>query len=690
MDYICTCSPGRIRHALAELPETLDGTYERTLREINKANWRLAHRLFQCVAVASRPLRFDELAEFLSFGYEAELLPKSHEGWRRAGPVDAVLSTCSSLLSVVHVEDSPVIQFSHFSVKKFFTSIRLAETGDDVSRCYHVSTTSAHTLVTQACLGSLLHLYKAITRDTLQKFPLVEYAAKYWVDHARDKNVSQSVEDSMKQLFEPRRPHLALWVWIHDPVSPSCINTEQADRPSPLEGTALHYAAVCGLDAVVHFLVTEHSQDVHSRGFKTESTPLHLASQRGHVEVARVLLYHGADVTAQNGSGWTPLHEASAEGHMEVVRILLGHKAAQDLSTPLHLASERGFTDIAHVLLEHNTDPNARNLDNSTPLHRASQDGHLGVSLVLLEHNADVNSLDENDMTPLHLASRLGRLDVVENLLEFDADWNAMDESNWTPLHFASQEGHLEIVELLLNPHKDPNVEDEDPNVENEDQQTPLFLSSRSGQLEVAQILLKHGADANRRDWLSRSPLHVASENGHHDITRLLLDRGAKVNAEDAHLWTPLHMASKKGKLTAVQVLLNRGANVEALNDLRRTPLHMAAQEGHWEVVWLLLTHGANVDTQEADGETALHLAAYYGHPQVAKLLLRYRANIHAWNKERETPCDLASKEGHHDVMQVLATQARGEGSDSVVAISGGWISKTTQLTYAILKLLNE
>jgi len=63
--YLRGSHPGRIRHALTELPATLDETYEHTLREVNEADWGLAHRLFQCVSVASRPLRVDELAEGL-------------------------------------------------------------------------------------------------------------------------------------------------------------------------------------------------------------------------------------------------------------------------------------------------------------------------------------------------------------------------------------------------------------------------------------------------------------------------------------------------------------------------------------------------------------------------------------------------------------------------------------------------
>jgi hypothetical protein len=76
LDYLGKCLPGRIRHALGELPETLDETYERTLQEINDTNWEFARRLLLCVAVVSRPLRVEELASFLAFDFEAGQIPK--------------------------------------------------------------------------------------------------------------------------------------------------------------------------------------------------------------------------------------------------------------------------------------------------------------------------------------------------------------------------------------------------------------------------------------------------------------------------------------------------------------------------------------------------------------------------------------------------------------------------------------
>lgn len=125
MVFLRRCLPGCIRDALDGLPETLDETYERALREIDKANWEFAYRLLQCVAAAFRPLRVEELAEVLSFDFKTGSIPKFHEGWRLGDPIDAVLSTTSSLLAIVDVQGSPVIQFSHFSVKEFLTSTAL-------------------------------------------------------------------------------------------------------------------------------------------------------------------------------------------------------------------------------------------------------------------------------------------------------------------------------------------------------------------------------------------------------------------------------------------------------------------------------------------------------------------------------------------------------------------------------------
>ena len=382
--HICGCLPARIRHALADLPETLDETYERTLREINKADWEFAHRLFQFVAVAVRPLFVEELAELLAFDFEAGSIPKFRENWRLEDPMHAVLSSCCSFLALVddksyYIRRRQVVQFSHFSVKEFLTSTRLAEANDTILRRYHISETPAHTLAARACLGYLLHLDEDIIKDGLKKLPFIRYSAEYWVDHARLENVSRNVSDGMKELFDPSKPHLAIHVRIRA-RNPVFYHVGQSGPP-PLSGTRLHYAVLWDLPSMTEIIVNEeHSQNVNSHDFTNSATPLHLASKSGHLEVARILIEGGADVSALDDDGRTTLHLASQSGHLEVAR----------------------------MLVERDADVSAQDDDGRTTLHLASKSGHLEVARILIEGGADVSAQDEDGRTPLHLASKAG------------------------------------------------------------------------------------------------------------------------------------------------------------------------------------------------------------------------------------------------------------------------------------------
>ena len=352
------------------MPETLDETYERTLREIQEPKWESTQRLLICVTVASRPLRVEELAEILPFDFKPGAIPKFHKDWRLKKSVEAVLSACSTLLSVVNVktsrESSNVVQFAHFTVKEFLMSTRFAEKHDNISRRYHISMSPVHTLVAQACLGVLLHLDKTITSRSLAEFPLAEYAAQNWFKHAHFEGMSQYAVE-VKQLFDQLKPHLSIWLWIHDPTVPSWKRRrKRAVGPSPPSGTPLHYAAFCGLHDIAKILAIEHPQGVNSWRFDNASTPSHLASRYSHVDLARMLVECGADVSAQKEDG----------------------------STALHLALEYGHVDLARMLVERSADVSSQNKYGSTSLHLASRYGHVDLARMLVDRGADVSAQD--------------------------------------------------------------------------------------------------------------------------------------------------------------------------------------------------------------------------------------------------------------------------------------------------------
>ena len=61
------------------MPESLGETYERILKEVKKPNRDLARRVLQCLVVATRRLRAEELAEaeVLTVDFDdAEVIPR--------------------------------------------------------------------------------------------------------------------------------------------------------------------------------------------------------------------------------------------------------------------------------------------------------------------------------------------------------------------------------------------------------------------------------------------------------------------------------------------------------------------------------------------------------------------------------------------------------------------------------------
>ena len=432
LETLRQCLPQSVRRTLNELPESLDETYERLMMDIKRANQVHTYRMLQCLTVAVRPLSVAELAELLALDFDVarDGIPKLNSDWRWEDHEQAVLSTCSSLITVVPGHESPVVQFSHFSVKEFLTSDRLAKSTGDISQ-YHISLSDAHTMLARACLGVLL-------RDpnvTNGADPLARYAAQHWVTHARVEGVTSRVRDGMEDLFDPDKPYFEAWVQLHngDPytVVPGTRSQERGAKP-------LYYAAFCGFHELVEHLILKYPQCMSAVGGR-HGTALHSASFAGHLQVVRSLLRLGVDVDVR------------------------GYKNV----TPLRFASRLGQRDVVQCLINHGADVNSQGDDHSTPLITAAYNGHIDVVRMLLKHHADVKSQDDRGHNPL-----------------IEAVWGSLGipkEDAWGGFHIPKPD-HPRVVRLLLEHGADVDAKDNEG-------RTPLALALQEEQDEIAQLL---------------------------------------------------------------------------------------------------------------------------------------------------------------------------------------------------------
>jgi ankyrin repeat protein len=418
LEVLRHCFPSSVQRILEELPDSLDETYERILREIRKPNQGHAHRLLQCLVAAVRPLEVKELAEVLAFDFNTEGIPRLNLGWRWEDQEEAVMSACSSLVMIVKHGNSLVVQFSHFSVKEFLTADRLAEPIRDVSR-YHIRLEAAHTILVRACLGVLLRLDDRIDRDSMESFPLARYAAQYWPTHARVENVSSQIKDGMECLFDADKPHFATWLWIYneDVWLGDSMSTMRPEKP---KAVPLYYAAMLGFRDLAEHLIAEHPEHVNARG-GSEVTPLHVAVS-GYSDILSLLIEHGADMNGRGNADYTPLHRASWNGRLEAGQLLLNRGADID---------------------------DQDDYFKRTALICAAICGHAEFARMLLERGAMIDPRDVLGRTPLHCAAANRRTEVVRLLLERGADPHVRDVFGKTPSEWGSRYGYREIVELL-------------------------------------------------------------------------------------------------------------------------------------------------------------------------------------------------------------------------------------------------
>jgi uncharacterized protein len=414
-------------------------------------------------------------------------------------------------------------------------------------------------------------------------------------------------------------------------------------------GSALTDAAMRGDKATVATLIKQGVDVGAAQG--DGMTALHWAAERGDTELAEMLVYAGANVSAVTRIGlYTPLHLAAKSGSVGVAKALV--KAGADVNvksnpsgaTPMHLAALTGSADMINLLADAKADVNAREAEwEQTPLIFAASANRAAAITALLKRGADANvsskTIDVSKQSALDRAAVERQRKVIEGFIGKDSGQRP------TPAQMqAAIEASREVLRSGKIPPPDPNAppprgfnpEEINPPVSTKGGMTALLHAARQGYLDAATALLDGGADINKTQaGDATSPLLTAVINGQFDMAMLLIERGANPNLVAKNngvspLWAAVNTAwqprtrfpqpqemelQKHTYLEVMQALLDKGADVN-----HRIESHP----------WYLVYTGCgnrNCGLADTAGSTAFWRAAYGTDLMAMKLLVAYGAD---------------------------------------------------------------
>ncbi|OQR75975.1 transient receptor potential cation channel subfamily A member 1-like [Tropilaelaps mercedesae] len=164
------------------------------------------------------------------------------------------------------------------------------------------------------------------------------------------------------------------------------VNLKNNDNQSPL-----HFAAMFGrLNTVRHLLDSKKGHLIINEMDGQGKTPLHIASQCGHVRVVHLLLVKGA-LLHRDHKGRTPLHYAAMNGYNNTMDQLLAvhshllDQTDRDGNTALHMAAMKNRSSTAVNLLNLSCKITKNGLD-MTPMDYALHCKHSEVAMAMVTH----------------------------------------------------------------------------------------------------------------------------------------------------------------------------------------------------------------------------------------------------------------------------------------------------------------
>jgi len=325
----------------------------------------------------------------------------------------------------------------------------------------------------------------------------------------------------------------------------------------------IHDAVRSGNFGKIKMLLKSHGEWLNGVD-QNQKTPLHLALESGHIDIARYLIEQGADINLKDKDMASPLHNAAFLGNLEILSILLKKGAASINEgnfrgqTPLHFACERGHPEVVTRLLDAGADIEARDMLGRTPLMVTSVGRNMEVAKILVKRGADINaSLKRGPATytVLTVSAMYGFKELVDFLIDKDA---SISRDMLEPtLNSAVQMGHPPLYEYVQKKGLDiAALKERNPSL--------VYTAAAGGSVEIMKSLRKHGFNLDQKDKDGWTLLHVAAVESKIGMIEFLLAEGLDKDARNMRGESAYHVALAAGSAEAADCLRKAGADISA------------------------------------------------------------------------------------------------------------------------------
>ncbi len=408
-------------------------------------------------------------------------------------------------------------------------------------------------------------------------------------------------------------------------------------------------------------------------------SPLSAAAKVGNLEIAKLLVANGADVTLRVPGDGTALITAAEFGHLDFIKYLVSkgadiNRTFSNQGNALITASGRGHLEIMKYLVSKGADINHYSPNQGNALIASAHSNNVDAVKFLVSKGMDVHFISPNQGNALIAAAGHGEIEIVKYLVSEGTDINKISPNQGTPLIAAANNGHLETVKFLVQ--KGAEIDKISSN-----QGTALIVAANNGQLKTVEYLVTKGADVNKYSPNQGSAVTAAARNGHMATMKFLVKKGASVNVNTNSHGSALISAAKNGINETISYLIEQGADVNAQTDGSGSALIAAAKNGHNHTIELLLSKGADINGQNDGSGSALTAAAKNGLVDTVKFLLDKGANIDGQTDGSGSALSNAAKNGRNDVIKLLLNrganiniQNDGSGSALSSAAKNGYL----------------